>query len=386
MDIADNKHINFLKGENVKTRFVKVAGIAFGILWAAQSASFAQSQGNVYGKIYADWYDNQSNLHTLDNTVARSGFDLTRAYFGYDYKIDSNFTGDVLLDVARINPGTSATSTSTSTVNATTGAVTTTTTTTLATDKRYDAFLKYGYVAWKNVLPYTTLTAGQIPYFAFDVQEAFWDHRYIYKTLMDQQGWESSADLGAKAVCVPNDMLKVTLGVTNGEGYTAPQDIYGDFKTALAVQVNPVKEFTVYLYGDYMQVGNGTLPGAAHAPQSTGSLFAGYNLPDMWKLGVELDGQANKGGTANRTVSGVSANGSYNIFQPLQIFARFDMVGSAGNWNTPTGVDGRTAMGGIQYSPVKKVKLAADYQWSLARGPGDPTASDMFYINCEVDY
>ena len=103
MDIADNKHINFLKGENVKTRFVKVAGIAFGILWAAHSASIAQSQGNVYGKIYADWYDNQSNIHTLDATTARSGFDLTRAYFGYDYKIDSNFTGDVLLDVALLN-------------------------------------------------------------------------------------------------------------------------------------------------------------------------------------------------------------------------------------------------------------------------------------------
>jgi hypothetical protein len=379
MDIADNKHINFLKGENVKTRFVKVAGIAFGILWAAHSASIAQSQGNVYGKIYADWYDNQSNIHTLDATTARSGFDLTRAYFGYDYKIDSNFTGDVLLDVARINAVTAVAAAAAGVAPVVT------------TDKRYDAFLKYGYLAWKNVLPYTTLTAGQIPYFAFDVQEAFWDHRYIYKTLMDQQGWESSADLGAKAVCVPNDMLKVTLGVTNGEGYTAPQDIYGDFKTALGIQLNPVKEFTVYLYGDCMQVGNGTLPGAAHATQSTGSLFAGYNLPDMWKLGLELDGQTNKGGTANHTVSGVSANGSYNIFQPLQIFARFDMVGSAGDWNT--GVDGRTAIAGIQYSPIKKVKMAVDYQWSLARAYGaaaaassDPAASDMFYINCEVDY
>ncbi len=374
----------------MKTRFFKVAGIAFGILWAAHSTTFAQSQGNVTGKIYADWYDNQSNLHTLDATTARSGFDLTRAYFGYNYKIDSNFSASVMLDVARLNPATAVTTTGT--VNDSSKISSTDTikaTSTPTTDKRFDVFLKFGYLTWKNVLPYTTLTAGQIPYFAFDVQEAFWDHRYIYKTLMDQQGWESSADLGAKAAFVPNDMLKVTLGVTDGEGYTAPQDAFGDFKTALGIQVNPVKEFTVYLYGDCMQVGNGTAPGKDWT-QSTGSLFAGYNLPDVAKLGVEFDGQANKGGVANHTVSGVSVNGSYNILTPLQLFARFDMYGSAGNWNT--GVDGRTAIGGIQYSPVKKVKLAADYQWSLARPYGttgasaDPTASDMFYINCEVDY
>ena len=273
MDSAGNEHINPLKGEAVKTRFFKVAGIAFGILWAAHSATFAQSQGNVTGKIYADWYDNQSNLHTLDATTARSGFDLTRAYFGYNYKIDSNFSASVMLDVARLNPATAVTTTGT--VNDSSKISSTDTikaTSTPTTDKRFDVFLKFGYLTWKNVLPYTTLTAGQIPYFAFDVQEAFWDHRYIYKTLMDQQGWESSADLGAKAAFVPSDMLKVTLGVTDGEGYTAPQDAFGDFKTALGIQVNPVKEFTVYLYGDCMQVGNGTSPGKAWT-QSTGSLF-----------------------------------------------------------------------------------------------------------------
>jgi hypothetical protein len=37
--------------------------------------------------------------------------------------------------------------------------------------------------------------------------------------------------------------------------------------------------------------------------------------------------------------------------------------------------------------------MAVDYQWSLAKAYGaaaaassDPAASDMFYINCEVDY
>jgi len=385
----------------VNTRLLKVAGIAFSILWAAQSATFAQ--GTVTGKIFADWYDNQSNLSTLDNTAARSGFDLTRAYFGYNYTIDSNFGAGVMLDVARINPATAVTTTTTTTgtvndssISSTHDTVksTSTSTSTVTTDKRYDAFLKFAYLTWKNALPYTTLTAGQIPYFAFDVQEAFWDHRYIYKTLMDQEGWESSADLGVKAVFSPDPMLKVTLGVTDGEGYSAPQDAYGDFKGALGIQVNPIKELTVYLYGDFMQVGNGTAP-AAHATQSTGSLFAGYNLPDVWKLGAEFDAQNNKGGVLNHTVSGVSVNGSVNIIKPLQIFGRFDMIGSAGNWNENSSnnqtasYDGRIAIGGIQYQPVKKVKLAADYQWTLDRASAkvaDPTAGDVFYINAEVDY
>jgi hypothetical protein len=374
------------KGVIVKTRFVKLASIAFGLLWATQSATFAEGQGNIYGKIYADWYDNQSNIHTLDATAARAGFDLTRAYFGYDYKIDTTFGANVCLDVSRIAPLTKVTGT----VNDSSGLSSKApVTVTQSADSSFDAFLKFAYLTWKNVLPFTTLSAGQISYFAFDVQEAFWDHRYIYKTLMDQQGWESSADLGAKAVFVPDPMLKVTLGVTDGEGYKKAQDINGDFKTALGIQVNPVKEFTVYLYGDCMQVGNGTAPGKDWT-QSTGSLFAGYCMPDMAKLGVEFDGQTNKGGVAKHTVSGVSVNGSYNILKPLQVFGRFDMVGSEGNWNT--GVDGRTAIGGIQYSPVKKFKLAADYQWVLARPYGTtgasaaPTASDMIVVNAEIDY
>ena len=71
---------------------------------------------------------------------------------------------------------------------------------------------------------------------------------------MDNESWESSADLGAKVQVSPIDMLKITVGVTNGEGYKAPQDAYGKYKVAGAAQVNPIKDLTLYVYGDLMPV------------------------------------------------------------------------------------------------------------------------------------
>ena len=366
----------------MKTRFVAIAsmmGIALGLgtfVSAADSPAPA-SQGKFYGKIYADWYYDLGDTSPAKKFITeKSQFELSRVYLGYNYKIDDRFTVDGLLDVGRVDPATAASATF-DTTKKTVGL-------SLSKDDRYFAYLKTAYLAWKNILPYTTLSMGQIGYYAFNVQEGFWGHRYVYNTLMDKEGWETSADLGVSAVVAPMDMLKITAGVFNGEGYKASQDVNGNYRIAGAAQVNPIKGLTLYLFGDWMPTGTTT-----DTAQSTIAAFAGYNIMDMGKIGVEYDAQMQQKGVKDHDVSGLSIFGMYNIIKELEVFARFDMMSSKNDpstgkgWNTAQ--DGQTIIGGLQYAPVSKVKIAANYQHSLLKATG-AIASDRVYLNGEFDY
>jgi hypothetical protein len=243
----------------------------------------------------------------------------------------------------------------------------------------YITYLKTAYVAWKGILPTTTLTLGQFTYFAFDVMESFWGHRYVFKSFMDQEGWASSADLGAKVLVNPIDMLKITVGVTQGEGYKSNQDAYGDYKVAGAVQVNPIKDLTVYVYGDWMPEQKDMKDSA----QKTIAAFVGYNILNMAKVGLEYDNQISQGGKRLHDANGVSAYAMYNIIKELGVFGRFDLASSRNSWSAN---DGQTMMAGLEYCPVSRVKLALDYQRVKPRVQGASIAMNKVFLNGEFDY
>lgn len=341
-------------------------------------------EGKVIGKIYADWnYDVTQNAPAT--LTEKSLIELTRVYLGYDYKIDKAFSTEAMLDVQRIDPYTAPNNSNVgSTVKVDTGKATNLNTVSvegplsLKINDSYIAYVKTAYVAFKGI-PLTTITAGQMSYFAFDVMESFWGHRYVYKTLMDQLSWESSADLGAKAMVNILDLVKITLGVTNGEGYKANQDAFGDYKVAGAVQANPIKDLTIYVYGDWMPERKNTQDSA----QKTIAAFVGYNILDKAKIGLEYDNQVSQGGIRLHDANGVSLYAMYNIIKELEVFGRFDLASSRNYWSTN---DGQTMLAGVQYSPVKNVKFALDYQRVKPRVLGASITANKVFLNGEFDY
>ena len=348
----------------MKKQICLVAGVVF---LAMTVESFAESEGKVYGKIYADWYYDFSDNDAL---TKKSEFEISRVYLGYKYTINERFTADALFDVERVNPLTGINTTADSNGNLTGINV--------SKDQRYMAFLKTAYLSWKDVLPRTTLSLGQIPFFAFNVQEKFWGHRYVYKSFMDKQGWEPSADMGVSVAVAPVKMLEIVAGVVNGQGYKAPQDAYGNYKTAFALRLNPLKGLALNLYGDWMPQGS-----TADNAQTTVVAFAGYGIVDLFKTGFEYNSQMQQKGVRDHNVNGVSLYGMWSIINQLEIFARFDMAFSRDDWNTEK--DGKTIIAGLQYSPVSKVKFAADYQRFMPES-SEKQVTDMFYLNCEFDY
>ena len=180
-----NARDSSMKKAAILLAFFGVAALSFraGTLQAGD-----ENEGKVTGKAYSQWnYD-----LTDDSTITkRSAFEISRVYFGYKNKINDSFSREIMLDVERVNELTSAGVDAAFKVSTT-------------KDERYEAFLKTAYLEWKDLFPKTTLSFGMVPYFQFGLQEKFWGNRYIYKSLMDQNKFGHSADLGICAKIKPS--------------------------------------------------------------------------------------------------------------------------------------------------------------------------------------
>jgi len=292
------------------------------LIYSQETENFSLS-GYFYGKVF-------SNFHYQLNGNNESAFEVQRAYLGYTYHLSENYTINIKLDIGSPEQ-----------------------------ESPYDILKRYAY--FKNAaLTYKnnklTLNFGLIDLHQFKVQEKFWGHRYIYKSFQDKHKLGSSADLGASAIYDFNDFITVDLTVMNGEGYNQLQ-IDNSYKSGLGITILPLKDVTIRLYADYIEHEN---------IQTTWTSFIGYKIKDLAKIGAEYNYQTNSGFSKNRNQNGFSGYASVNISEKLELFGRYDKLwsntlsGEPYNWNITR--DGSAVIGGIQYSPIKNIKIALNYQ------------------------
>ncbi|MEW6041352.1 MAG: hypothetical protein AB1633_07515 [Elusimicrobiota bacterium] len=322
-------------------------------------------QGKVIGTVFTNWcYDFTDN----PSISKKSAFDVSRAHLGYKHELNKNFTAEVLFDVERTYALTNVAVDPTSIK------------TTSKKDERYEAFLKFANLEWRNPLPYTTLRFGLIPMLQFFLQERKWGYRYIYNSFMDAYNYGPSCDLGITAKIKPLDKAQINFMFSHGEGLKKSQDADGLYKTALGLEMYPIPAITMYLYGDYM-------PSKYDGHDSTATItaagFAGYEKKEAFKVGFEFNSQWNQKGIEAHDVKGISTYGTYFLSEKFAVFARVDMSVSKNDWNIEK--DGIGIINGIEYSPIKNVRIAIDYQgflWederSISRHKG--------FINVEVGF
>lgn len=281
-------------------------------------------QGKPIVKIY-------TNLHTgMSKGLDDAGFEIKRAYFGYKYQLSRNFEIGLKLDIGSPNDASE-----------------------YSLLRRFayfkDAYLKYTYEKLSTQF-------GIIGVYEFSIQEKYWAHRYISKSFMDEYGFGPSADLGWNVAYQFNDFISADFGLYNGEGYTKLQ-ADNAFKGGLGISVFPVKGLIIRFYGDLIKKG---------VYQQTLAGFAGYKYKDKFIGGVEYNYQLNFNYVNGNDKYGYSAYGSYFLTKNWQLFGRFDQVYS----NIPEGFDqpwdlerdGSTITGGVEFSPIRQVKIALNYQ------------------------
>ncbi|MDT8393204.1 MAG: hypothetical protein RQ761_05140 [Bacteroidales bacterium] len=293
-----------------------------------------------------------TNIHSgLSENNDDAGFEIRRAYFGYRYHLSDNFEIGLTLDIGSPNDA-----------------------------SEYSLLRRFAY--FKNAyLKYTwnklTTQFGIVGVYEFDIQEDYWAHRYISKSFMDEYDFGPSADLGWNIAYRFNDFVSADFGLYNGEGYTKLQ-ADNAFKAGFGVSVFPLKGFIVRIYGDMIEKG---------VYQQTIAGFIGYKFKDKFIGGAEYNYQFNYNYSDGQDRYGFSVYGSYYLDEQWQLFARFDQVYSniPDNFNQPWDLeqDGSTITGGIEYSPIKQVKIAANYQdWT----PYARNLANEAYIYLNFEY
>ena len=334
----------------MKKIYILFAIIVFsGSVLKAQEKEEFKPSGSPNAKIFFNFH------HDLDET---SAFDLQRAYLGYKYNMSENFTGSILMDVG--SPEIS--------VNDSTKAKTT---------QEFTAFLKNAYIMYKK--DKLAIDAGMIGLKQMSQQEAYWGHRYVYKSFLDYSKMGTTADLGASVEYKVIDMLSLDFTVRNGEGYKVMQSDNA-YRSSLGWTLSPVKGLCIRGVYDYLE--------KAEA-QVTIAHFVGYKN-DKVSVGGEYNYQTNSGNKKDQTLSGFSVYGSYNITKVVQAFGRFDKLtsvkvnGATDNWNKNN--DGSLIIAGVQYKPIKNLDIALNYQGWLSDSDKEDSDKNYIYLNMQISF
>ncbi len=323
------------------------------------SQSYTDKDFNITDKLIIKSFIN-FHADLGDSEVKKTAFEIKRAYFGYAHQFSDNLVGQVILDV-QLN---------------------------ILHDKYY-AFLKIASLTWTPVKG-LKINGGMISPKQFKTQERFWGYRYLYKSYQDEYKMGPSADLGISAEYKFNDYISVDGAFLNGEGYKHVQLRYSDFKLAAGVTVHPVKDLSIRLYYDNMDNKDTSLTSEFKAVQSTYSAFIGYKFKKKFRIAGEYNYQKQFKNIDDKDLFGFSFYSTFIISKKFEVFGRVDLLnsnkieGETENWFYKG--EGTLYLAGLQYNPVKGVKLAANYRfWSFAKpNEGDRKSPlSMIYLNVE---
>ncbi len=298
--------------------------------------------GSPFAKIY-------TNAHTqISESSNETGFEITRAYLGYEYNMSRHFSAKINLDFGDPESG----------------------------KYQHAAYLKYAYLNYSNNK--FNIYFGMIKTSLFEVQEKIWGHRYILKSFQDEYKFESSADIGISIAYKINDLISVDAILVNGEGYKSVQ-LDSTYRGGAGITVTPVQGLILRGYFDYEK---------KEEPLMNIATFIGYSN-DAFSAGMEFNVEKNNDYEKDHNLTGYSAYASYQIKKKLEIFGRYDnlssstLTGETDPWNIDR--DGQLFMAGVEYAPVKGIKLAPNYKGWLPSTGGSSLIS-WIYLSAEIKF
>ncbi|MEZ5198695.1 MAG: hypothetical protein R2764_20615 [Bacteroidales bacterium] len=312
-----------------------------------KDSTYFKPKGKVYGKIF-------SNFHTQINTGNNAtAFEIKRAYFGYKSQLSNYFDANIKLDIGSPEDLSD-----------------------FSLIRRY-AYFKNAYVSFKRNKLKTYF--GIIDNLHFKMQEDYWAHRYIDKSFNDRYKFGYSADLGAQIIYDWTDWISTDFALMNGEGYSKLQND-NTLKGGLGVSIYPIKNLVARIYFDLSE---------KTIVQSTIATFLGYKINDKVIAGLEYNYKYNEDFVENHNRWGYSTYVSYYPIKKLQVFGRYDKVSSEvlENEENPWQLskDGSAIIAGIEYSPIKYVKIALDYQDWYPLAANEPNFQYIF-LDLEISF
>ncbi|MFN8241859.1 MAG: hypothetical protein U0X39_14050 [Bacteroidales bacterium] len=278
----------------------------------------------------------------------KTGFSLSRAYFGYNFMYDDNYSATLTIDAGNpedLAPGSKS--------------------------RRY-AHFREASVTYKT--DRLNITAGITGTKIFAFQQKFWGKRYVANTYQSINGYGFVADLGVVATYKFNDKVEGDISVMNGEGYSTLQ-LDENVKFSYGMTFTPDKNIAIRLYSDLLRK-NGLY-------QNTLVGFAGYKNEHFY-IGAELSYKSNLDLTEGHHAWGFSSTGGVMAGPKTEIFTRFDystsviIAGTDETWNHL--MDGNFFIAGVQHTFNPVLKMALDYQ-NFFPVDNSRNTSKLIYLN-----
>ncbi|MDK2909563.1 MAG: hypothetical protein PWR20_1130 [Bacteroidales bacterium] len=292
-------------------------------------------------------------IYEIQGNEKKYGMYINRAHLGYRYQFAPKWSGTVILDIGRPtifgNLGVKDTTGNPLSVSYN-----------YSQGSYYTMTLKFSYLEF-NPTPKIKLQAGGILQNHYITQEKFWGYRYILETFSDKYFGIPSADLGFICYFSPIEWLSVDAAITNGEGFRNNQDNHGKVKLAAGIDIKPLKGWITRLYYDNTTSGDPVKP----ATQQLISIFTGYRLPGVFRLGGEYNWHLNHEYIQNKDLYGCSIYNSIEMRPNLEFLVRYDKLisntleGTTSAWHIQD--DGEAYIAGVHYKPEKNISLSLSY-------------------------
>jgi len=242
---------------------------------------------------------------------------------------------------------------------------------------KLSVMIKDAFIKWNNVTDGGNIIIGVQNTPNINMVEAIFGYRPLEKTIQDLHGVSTSRDLGISYNQKFSEQLIAGLFVANNSSNNVPSNRY---KVAyLYLQLNPVKEITILVDGQYNGAGvdlfNRTADVAINYGNSAFSLGAQYFLN-----GINVAG----GSTLKR--NGLSLNGWVGLIENLRLVTRYDIyTPNSDTKNTSAATSTQNLLiGALDWSVRKNVHLMPNielvsYGWSGIKN-NDILARATFYI------
>ncbi len=294
-----------------------------------------------------------ANFHQgiTDAASGESAFELVRGYLGYEYNLSPNFYAKINLDIGSPEDLSE-----------------------YAKARRY-AYFKNAYLRYTQ--DELSVEFGLIGLKEYKLMESIWERRYLMKTLADEYSIGASADLGINFNYAISDKWDADFTIMNGEGYNNIQTD-GKFKYAVGTTIKLPKNLTSRIYYDFTK---------DDVLQSTWHVFTSYDFNGKANIAGEALYRTNEKWKDGQDRYGFSIYTKYNITDKYQLFARYDKMasnkleGEESPWNLAK--DGSALVAGIQYRPIKKIKMALNYHDWVPYAANASTKA-FIYLDLEV--
>lgn len=290
----------------------------------------------------------------------QKGFDITRAFLGYNYMITKSLSAQVIIDGASGKTSSDA----------------------------LEVHLRNAAVNWND--KGFNINAGLTNLMQFSIQEKYWMHRYVMKSFQDEYKMAPSVDLGATVEYTFNPYISADFSLTNGEGYKKVKKD-NSMRYAAGVSLHPIKNTILRVYADIYNDDEtrrdalpSTVTDAKYKDQYSLALFAGYQDKNI-SFGAEYNRVYNKGFIEKKDYYGYSFYTSAKLAAKWRTFARYDLMDSsapssfASPWND---LDGQLMMIGAEFQPLKQLKIAPNFR-NINKDRAK--AEQYLFINVEIN-